>query len=166
MVNIHDTDGTVKVGQHMARTVSSPLSLNLKDCPERSTARRKQCNNARNDMEIDESGSKVESVCFSSNVSNPHIMDASIENSEKATINGGYNEYPTKKRSDRSLCLNSMSSNTVEAAIIDLEELMNRIKWLKSVLNLRVLVYQILNNLLGSFRNIMHHTNDCYVINV
>lgn len=137
-MNIHDTDGTVKVGQHMARTVSSPLSLNLKDCPERSTARRKQCNNARNDMEIDESGSKVESVCFSSNVSNPHIMDASIENSEKATINGGYNEYPTKKRSDRSLCLNSMSSNTVEAAIIDLEELVNRIKWLRDVLNLRV----------------------------
>ncbi|KAL2591209.1 hypothetical protein AAZX31_12G000500 [Glycine max] len=138
IMNPANSDGTVKVGQHMARTVSSPLSLNLKDCPERSTARRKQCNNARNDMEIDESGSKVESVCFSSNVSNPHIMDASIENSEKATINGGYNEYPTKKRSDRSLCLNSMSSNTVEAAIIDLEELVNRIKWLRDVLNLRV----------------------------
>ena len=89
-------------------------------------------------MEIDESGSKVESVCFSSNVSNPHIMDASIENSEKATINGGYNEYPTKKRSDRSLCLNSMSSNTVEAAIIDLEELVNRIKWLRDVLVMRL----------------------------
>lgn len=117
-------------------------------------------------MEIDESNSKVEKTCFSGCISSSHIMDALIGNSEKDTINGGYNDYSTKKRRDRSLCLNSMSSNTIEAAIIDLEELMNRIKWLKSVLNLRVLVYQILNNLLGSFRNIMHHTNDCYVINV
>lgn len=138
----------------------------MKGCPDRSIARRKQRNNAKNGMEIDESNSKVEKTCFSGCISSSHIMDALIGNSEKDTINGGYNDYSTKKRRDRSLCLNSMSSNTIEAAIIDLEELMNRIKWLKSVLNLRVLVYQILNNLLGSFRNIMHHTNDCYVINV
>ncbi|KAL3005677.1 hypothetical protein AAZX31_08G233300 [Glycine max] len=106
-------------------------------CPDRSIARRKQRNNAKNGMEIDESNSKVEKTCFSGCISSSHIMDALIGNSEKDTINGGYNDYSTKKRRDRSLCLNSMSSNTIEAAIIDLEELMNRIKWLKSVLNLR-----------------------------
>nr|KYP67894.1 hypothetical protein KK1_021509 [Cajanus cajan] len=74
----------------------------------------------------------------SDNVSSAHIKDASIENLEKANINGGYNEYPAKKRSKKSLCLNSMSSNTIEAAIMDLEELVNRIKWLKGVLNLRM----------------------------
>lgn len=89
-------------------------------------------------MEIDESNSKVEKTCFSSCISSSHIMDALIGNSEKDTINGGYNDYSTKKRRDRSLCLNSMSSNTIEAAIIDLEELVNRIKWLRDVLNLRV----------------------------
>ena len=102
-------------------------SLNLKDYPDRSIARRNQSNSARNGMEIDESD----------NVSSLHIMDSSVENLEIPSINGIYNEYPAK-RSDRSLCLNSMSSNTIEAAIIDLEELVNRIKWLRHVLNLRV----------------------------
>ncbi|TKY68083.1 Tudor, plant [Spatholobus suberectus] len=141
IVNPANSDGIVKVGQPTVRTYSSPPSQNLKgllDCPYRSMARRKQCNIARNGMGIDESDSKVERACFSDNVSSSYIMNASIENLEKATINGGYNEYPTKKRSNRSLCLNSMSSNTIEAAIMDLEELVNRIKWLRGVLNLRV----------------------------
>ncbi|XP_020214199.1 uncharacterized protein LOC109798375 isoform X1 [Cajanus cajan] len=128
IVNPANSDGTVKVDQPTVRTYFSP-SQNLKgllDCPD------------RNGMVFHESDSKVERACFSDNVSSAHIKDASIENLEKANINGGYNEYPAKKRSKKSLCLNSMSSNTIEAAIMDLEELVNRIKWLKGVLNLRM----------------------------
>ncbi|CAJ1978278.1 unnamed protein product [Sphenostylis stenocarpa] len=123
-----NSDETVKDGQHTVRTYPSPSSSNLEDCLGRSMAWTKQSNSDINGMEIDEFD----------NVSSLHIMDASIQNSEMATINGRYNEYPTKKRSDRSLCLNSVSSNTIEAAVMDLEELVNRIKWLRSVLNLRV----------------------------
>ncbi|KOM46146.1 hypothetical protein LR48_Vigan06g145200 [Vigna angularis] len=105
----------------------SSSSLNLKDYPDRSIGRRKQSNSARNGMEINESD----------NVSSLH-MDSSVENMEIASISRIYNEDPAKKSSDRSLYLNSMSSNTIEAAIMDLEELVNRIKWLRDVLNLRV----------------------------
>ncbi|KAK8471876.1 hypothetical protein PHAVU_002G055200 [Phaseolus vulgaris] len=124
IINPANSDGTDEVGRHIVRTPSP--SLNLKDYPDRPIA--KQSNSARNCMEIDESD----------NFSSLHIMDSSVENLEIATINGRYNEYPAKKRSDRSLCLNSKSSNTIEAAIVDLEELVNRIKWLRGVLNLRV----------------------------
>ncbi|XP_027913476.1 uncharacterized protein LOC114173350 [Vigna unguiculata] len=125
IINPANSDVTDEIGRHTVRLHSS--SLNLKDYPDRSIARRNQSNSARNGMEIDESD----------NVSSLHIMDSSVENLEIPSINGIYNEYPAK-RSDRSLCLNSMSSNTIEAAIIDLEELVNRIKWLRHVLNLRV----------------------------
>ncbi|XP_050227378.1 uncharacterized protein LOC126677006 isoform X2 [Mercurialis annua] len=42
---------------------------------------------------------------------------------------------PSKKpRIDRSIMLNSMSSNTIEAAIMDLEELVIRVRWMKDIL--------------------------------
>ncbi|KAJ9182230.1 hypothetical protein P3X46_006250 [Hevea brasiliensis] len=42
---------------------------------------------------------------------------------------------PSKKlRTDRSISLNSMCSDTIEAAILDLEELVNRVKWIKNIL--------------------------------
>ncbi|KAG2377311.1 uncharacterized protein HKW66_Vig0259080 [Vigna angularis] len=121
-----NSDVTDEVGRHTVRMHSSS-SLNLKDYPDRSIGRRKQSNSARNGMEINESD----------NVSSLH-MDSSVENMEIASISRIYNEDPAKKSSDRSLYLNSMSSNTIEAAIMDLEELVNRIKWLRDVLNLRV----------------------------
>ncbi|WVZ26957.1 hypothetical protein V8G54_000209 (mitochondrion) [Vigna mungo] len=121
-----NSDVTDEVGRHTVRMHSSS-SLNLKDYPNRSIARSKQSNSARNGMEINESD----------NVSSLH-MDSSVENLEIASISRIYNEDPAKKSSDRSLYLNSMSSNTIEAAIMDLEELVNRIKWLRDVLNLRV----------------------------
>ncbi|KAK7320226.1 hypothetical protein RJT34_04962 [Clitoria ternatea] len=135
-----NSDG--KVGQPTVSTYSSHSSEDLEgllDCPDKSMAKRQQCNTARNGIEIDQSDNKIGRTCFLDSISSPHIMDTSIENSEKATIKDGYNEYPIKTmRSSRSLCLNSMSSNTIEAAILDLEELGNKIKYLRDVLNLGV----------------------------
>ncbi|KAJ4968084.1 hypothetical protein NE237_014785 [Protea cynaroides] len=48
----------------------------------------------------------------------------------------GYGESPKKMRISGNDCLNSMCSDTIESAILDLEELANRIKWLKGVLQL------------------------------
>ena len=39
-----------------------------------------------------------------------------------------------KMKIDQSNCLNSTSSNTIEAAILDLEEPIWRVKWLKHIL--------------------------------
>ncbi|XP_061362848.1 uncharacterized protein LOC133306533 isoform X2 [Gastrolobium bilobum] len=139
IVNTHATDVAVQVDHPTVRTYSFHSSQNfegLLDSQDGSMARRKQCNIARNGREIGGTDNKVERTCFSDS----GIMGASIENLERATINSGYNdENPTKKmRSNGSLCLNSMSSNTIDAAILDLEELVNRIKWLRDVLNLGV----------------------------
>eukprot|EP00257_Ricinus_communis_P019806 XP_015578900.1 uncharacterized protein LOC8276931 isoform X2 [Ricinus communis] len=46
-----------------------------------------------------------------------------------------HNRGPSKKmRTDRSIMLNSMSCDTIEAAIVHLEELVNRVKWMKDIL--------------------------------
>lgn len=145
IANIHATDGAVKVDQPTVTTSSSPSSQNFEDlleCPDRSMEKRKECNTVRNTVEIGEPDNENGRTLFSNGVSSSPIMDASIENLERATRNSEYNdndECPKKKlRSNSSLCLNSMSSNTIEAAILDLEELVNRIKWLRDVLNLGV----------------------------
>lgn len=140
IADIHATDEAVEVGQPTARTYSSHSSQNsegLLDFPDGGLVRRKQFDIARNDMEIEEFDNKIGKSCFSDSVSSSRSMDASIENMERTTIDGGYNHgYPSKKmRSNGCLGLNSMSSNTIEAAILDLEELVNRIKWLRGLLN-------------------------------
>lgn len=142
VLNIHATDGAMAGCEPTVRTYShsSQNCGGLLDLPNGSMGRSKQCNTARNCMDIDETDNKPAKVCFSDSVSSSHILDASTENLERTTIDGGHNdEYPSKKmRCNRSLPLNSMSSNTIEAAILDLEELVNRIKWLKGVLNIGV----------------------------
>ncbi|MED6106839.1 hypothetical protein PIB30_008226 [Stylosanthes scabra] len=116
-VNIHASDGAVEVGQPAVRTYSSHSS---------------------HSMEIDEIDRTLGKAFFSDGVSSSHSMDASIGITERIPTNGESNnqEYPSKKmRSNDSLGLNSMSSNTIEAAVLDLEELVNRIKWLRGILN-------------------------------
>jgi hypothetical protein len=95
-----------------------------------SVERREQRNSVGNGVDIEEVASnKKGGTCVSSS----HIMDSSIENFESTAINSGYNdEYPTKKmRINTGLRLNSMFSNTMDSGILDLEELLNRIKWLR-----------------------------------
>ncbi|XP_057751358.1 uncharacterized protein LOC130969588 isoform X3 [Arachis stenosperma] len=130
-INIHASDGAVEVGQPAVRTYSSHSSQN-------SIVKRKQFDTTGNRTEIDEIDSKIRKTCFSDSISSSHSMDASIGNTERIPTNGESNnhEYPSKKmRSSDSLGLNCMSSNTIEAAVLDLEELVNRIKWLRGILN-------------------------------
>ncbi|XP_004506420.1 uncharacterized protein [Cicer arietinum] len=105
-------------------------AMNVGQPSYKSMKRRKKCNSVENGMDIEEADNQKGGT----------TMPASIENLERTTINAGYNvEYPAKKmRSNSSLCLNSMSSNSIEAAILDLEELVNRIKWLRDVLHCEV----------------------------
>ena len=98
--------------------------------------------NTRHPMErracrnIKEADNKNERTCFADIVSTSHNLVAPIENSESTAINNRSNdESPAKKmRISSNLFLNSMFSNTPEAAILDLEELVNRVKWLRCVL--------------------------------
>jgi hypothetical protein len=97
-----------------------------------SVERREQRNSVGNGVDIEDVANNKKGGTY---VSSSHIMDSSIENFESTAINSGYNdEYPTKKmRINTGLRLNSMFSNTAESGILDLEELLNRIKWLRSL---------------------------------
>ena len=69
-----------------------------------------------------------------------HVRDASAE---PAGNPAGEDQYycrdPVKKmRTGGSISLNSMCSDTIEAPILDLEELVNRVKWLKGILEFGV----------------------------
>ncbi|CAL0302571.1 unnamed protein product [Lupinus luteus] len=111
---IHGTDGTVNSCQ------SSERPLNF---PDRSMRKRKQCNIGRNDMEIGQCDNKISKTC----------------NLEMTSVNDGYKDgNRSKMRCSKSLCLNSVSNSTMEAAILDLEELVNKIKWLRGVLDFEV----------------------------
>ncbi|KAL5784757.1 hypothetical protein ACOSQ2_007149 [Xanthoceras sorbifolium] len=74
----------------------------------------------------------------SDSVSSSHVRDATAEMAGMATAKEGcHNSSSVKKmRTDESIPLNSLCSDTIEAAILDLEELVNRVKWIKGVLQL------------------------------
>ncbi|XP_039056873.1 uncharacterized protein LOC120199986 [Hibiscus syriacus] len=66
-------------------------------------------------------------------VSSLHIQDTSkqmLGMTDKFDDNG-----LKKKKIDGSLCLNSTYSDTIEAAVLDLEELICRVKWLQRILD-------------------------------
>lgn len=141
-ISLNARDGAVKVGQPtVGMSLHSPRnSKGLLESSARFEKKSKQCNFVRTGMDIGKSD-----------------MNIPIENLERATTNSGNNdEYAAKKKRSNSLCLNSMSSNTVEAAILDLEELVNRIKWLKDVLKMRVPLPGIKRS---SWKFLQHHAS-------
>ncbi|XP_050227374.1 uncharacterized protein LOC126677005 isoform X2 [Mercurialis annua] len=61
---------------------------------------------------------------------------ASAELTKNTVVKDGHhgNDPSKKMRTDRSITLNSISSDTIEATIVDLEDLVNRIQWMKNIL--------------------------------
>lgn len=73
---------------------------------------------------------------YSDSVSSSLIRDAATEMPEtdagnKSCENSGSSK---KMRYDRNIPLNSSFSDTIEAAILDYEEFVNRVKWMKAIL--------------------------------
>ncbi|WCJ23960.1 Agenet domain-containing protein [Euphorbia peplus] len=64
------------------------------------------------------------------------VENASVEVAENRDENDAHHDNdPSKKmKTDLSIYTNTMSSNVIEAAILDLEELTNRVKWIKGIL--------------------------------
>ena len=74
---------------------------------------------------------------WSDSVSSSHVRDALAETAGNDTVGEDqdcYSGSPKKMRIGGTISLNSMSSDTLEAAVMDLEELANRVKWLKGIL--------------------------------
>ncbi|XP_022764343.1 uncharacterized protein LOC111309594 [Durio zibethinus] len=71
----------------------------------------------------------------SDSVSSSPIQDTSTQMPGMAIQSDKYDDNGLKKmKIDERICLNSTSSDTIEAAILDLEELICRVKWLKHIL--------------------------------
>ncbi|KAJ0034605.1 hypothetical protein Pint_24644 [Pistacia integerrima] len=76
---------------------------------------------------------------YSDSVSSSHVRDATAEMAGTAAEKDScQNSGSSKKaRNDGTIPLNSLCSDTIEAAILDLEELVNRVKWIKGILQMR-----------------------------
>ncbi|KAI9119657.1 hypothetical protein K1719_009533 [Acacia pycnantha] len=65
-----------------------------------------------------------------------HIRVEPAESIRRKEISDGlFNEQPSKKlRKDKNICLDSMFLHSIEDALLDLEELVNKVKWTKGLL--------------------------------
>ncbi|XWS13804.1 hypothetical protein CRYUN_Cryun36dG0069900 [Craigia yunnanensis] len=75
-------------------------------------------------------------ISCSNSVSTSYIQDTSAQMHGIAVLKDKYDDNGSSKKMkiDQSICLNFTSSDTIEAAILDLEELICRVKWLKHIL--------------------------------
>ncbi|KAK6254820.1 hypothetical protein SCA6_016125 [Theobroma cacao] len=75
-------------------------------------------------------------ISSSDSVSSLHVQDASAQMPGNAVQMDKYDDSGSSKemKIDKSICLNSKSSDTIEAAILDLEEFICRIKWLRRII--------------------------------
>lgn len=87
---------------------------------------------------IDNSG--IGKTSCSDSVSSSHVIDTSTEIG--GTADGqdrlDHDGFLENKRVDEEISLNLMCTDTVEVAILDLEELLNRVKWMKGLLEIGV----------------------------
>ncbi|XVF39888.1 hypothetical protein PTKIN_Ptkin01aG0069200 [Pterospermum kingtungense] len=95
-----------------------------------------QKNATENIIGLDLADHEPRKISCADSVRNSHIQDTTTQmpgtavEMEKCNDNGS----SKKMKIDQSICLNSTSSDTIEAAILDLEELICRVKWLKRIL--------------------------------
>lgn len=96
---------------------------------------------------------------YSDSVSSSHVRDAMAEMAGTAAEKDScQNSGSSKKaRNDGSIPLNSLCSDTLEAAILDLEELVNRVKWIKGILQMGN--NPPLNTLRPSWKFLEHHSS-------
>ncbi|KAI9194666.1 hypothetical protein LWI28_008053 [Acer negundo] len=93
----------------------------------------KETQTPKENMRFDVVHAGVGKSSCSDSVSSSHVRDATAEmDGTAAAKEGCQNSGSLKKmRTDGSIPLNSLCSDTIEAAILDLEELVNRVKWIK-----------------------------------
>ena len=116
---------------------SSASSLQLPDGSERmvkrplSTVTSKETQTPETNLELD-----VEENGIGKTNCSDIVRDVSADMVGTASRNGKYdNSVSSKKiKADGSISLDSMCSDTLEVAVMDLEELVNRVKWIRGLL--------------------------------
>jgi hypothetical protein len=89
-------------------------------------------------LELDMGDNGIGKTSYSDSVSNSHNRDASANILGNMAGKGKNDSSGSSKKlkADGSISLNSMCSDTIEAAVMDLEELVNRVKWIRGFLEL------------------------------
>lgn len=98
----------------------------------------KEIGTSETKLELDIGDIGIGKTSCSDSVSSSHFRDASA-NILGNTAGQGKNDSSgssKKLKADGSISLNSMCSDTIEAAVMDLEELVNRAKWIRGFLEL------------------------------
>ncbi|GAV85725.1 hypothetical protein CFOL_v3_29159, partial [Cephalotus follicularis] len=103
--------------------------------PLRPTASKSTTHTPAKNVDFDLGGSDNRKRSYSDSVSSSHVRDASAE-----VAGAGIDKYHRsgslkKTKTDESISLNCMHSDTIEAAILDLEELVSRVQWIKGILD-------------------------------
>lgn len=113
--------------EHSPEKEMTEQPLNIADSKKRKQTLKTKMDLHKGDMCIGKTSS-------SDSVSTSHVGHTS----EERTIGGrdrcGNSGSSRKMGTDGSIALNSMHSDTLEAAILDLEELANKVKWVKGIL--------------------------------
>ncbi|KAK9939735.1 hypothetical protein M0R45_016424 [Rubus argutus] len=114
-------------GRDVQAIAGARLSLTTKDTP-----------TAETNMESDVADSRFGKTSCSDSGSSSHVKDVLNKMGDTATRTDIVDNNRSVKRmkTDEGIILNSMSSDTLEAAIVDLEELVNRVKWMKGMLEI------------------------------
>lgn len=88
------------------------------------------------DMDSIANGISIGKVSCSDNGSNLQVKSASNEIGGPTGRKDKFDDGGSSKKTriDGNIPLNLMCSDTIEAAIVDLEELVNRVKWMKGIL--------------------------------
>lgn len=96
----------------------------------------KETHASATNMDLDMGDGGIGRTSCSDSVSSSLVRDASKDMAGNVSGKDRYYDSGSSKvmRTGGSMSLNSMSSDTLEATILDLEELANKVKWLKEVL--------------------------------
>ncbi|KAG2722126.1 hypothetical protein I3760_02G115700 [Carya illinoinensis] len=95
----------------------------------------KDTRTSETNFELDMVDTGIGKTSGSDSVSSSHVRDAPTDTVGTAAGKGKNNDAgSSKKMKHGSISLNSMRSDTVEDAVMDLEELLNKIKWARAIL--------------------------------
>ncbi|XP_021751797.1 uncharacterized protein LOC110717417 [Chenopodium quinoa] len=117
---------------HLNRSIHSKDSLKQsKDIPKKAMEQTHEVN-----VELDIRGSTIGKHSCSDGVSSTYVRDVSAEAPVATSDEEQYHEKGSAKkmRLNETITLNSTGCDNMESIILDLEELVNRVKWLKQML--------------------------------
>ncbi|KAB1219130.1 hypothetical protein CJ030_MR3G008403 [Morella rubra] len=128
---------SVSLSSHIsASSLKSPDGLERMTKRPLSVIASKEIQTSGTNLELDTGTNGIGKTSCSDSVSSSQIRDASADMVGTTGGKGKTNnsESLKKMKADGSISLNSMSSDTVESAVVDLEELVNRIKRIRGLL--------------------------------